>query len=71
MRDPDSIRLPLDVSRCTGRHPEGGTCKLRDTCKRYRALISDRSGEQVPVMMRTDERGFCAFYLYMEIGGER
>jgi len=54
MSNIDVTRLPLDVSRCTGRQ----------------ALLSDHSGEQVPVMMRTDERGFCAFYLYMEIGGE-
>jgi hypothetical protein len=71
MSNIDVTRLPLDVSRCTGRHPEGGTCKLRDTCKRYLALMSDRSGGQVPVMMRADERGFCALYMYVEIGGER
>jgi hypothetical protein len=33
--------------------------------------LSDHSGEQVPVMMRADERGFCALYMYVEIGGER
>ena len=59
-------RLPLDVSRCLGRvtlKADEETCTIRDTCRRYRAMLSDKMDEDIPFIVRTDDGGACDYYM--------
>ena len=62
-------QLPLDVARCTGSIGFDWTetrCVLRDTCRRYQALLSMNVVDYVPLMMRTDDNGSCDYYLSVD-----
>lgn len=61
-----SYSLPLDVARCLGRatlDPDERVCTLRDTCRRYQAMLTADPAAYVAVMMLTDEDGECRYYM--------
>ena len=43
------MSLPLDVTRCAGKHTTGETCASRLRCRRYLALIDDHNERVQPV----------------------
>lgn len=66
-QDKTDIRyLPVGVARCFGRttlDPNERACTLRDTCRRYQAMLLAEPGPPMPLLMLTDENGECQYYM--------